>query len=498
MRPILHGTALCPLFRFPTGARLRLKVVMDADLALDGRALVFAARPRYAVAGQRPLFRATLLDSPEAWAFTSPNTVELSLAPDAADETAESEMTLADLQTAGLVMWRLDVMDPEAEWPALRLQGDMEFMQAEGDWDDTPASTAAIPTLTVAIVDGVATVTVALMSDGASVNNAAVVAAIEEDPEAVAVALTLGTAAFQGVEAFASPNDVQNVANSAEDNRLILANYIENHVAETVGAHGMGTAGTKDAGVAGGVATLGDDGKLPAEQLPAIALTEFLGEAVNQAAMLALTGQFGDWVKRTDTGTVWIIIGSNPTQLSSWSEISYPAAPVSSVAGLTGSVGASALRGALGLATTDTPTFGGMTINGPISTGAAERTVTGNFARTGYEYFGGATIGIGNLVGVQEFAVGFNNRIRFLASSTNVFIAGGACMQPKTGGVELNDGTRGSYADYWMRDLKLNPSSSVTPAVNGELSIEATSNTSVTIKLKGSDGTVRSVSLTLS
>ena len=78
--PILHGTALCPLFRFPTGARLRLKVVMDPDLSLSGRALVFAARPRYAVAGQRPLFRATLLDSPEAWTFSSPNTVELSLA----------------------------------------------------------------------------------------------------------------------------------------------------------------------------------------------------------------------------------------------------------------------------------------------------------------------------------------------------------------------------------------------------------------------------------
>ena len=42
------------------------------------------------------------------------------------------------------------------------------------------------------------------------------------------------------------------------------------------------------------------------------------------------------------------------------------------------------------------------------------------------------------------------------------------------------------------------PAASVTPTVNGELVIEATSNTSVTIKLKGTDGTVRSVALTLS
>lgn len=41
------------------------------------------------------------------------------------------------------------------------------------------------------------------------------------------------------------------------------------------------------------------------------------------------------------------------------------------------------------------------------------------------------------------------------------------------------------------------PSASVTPENNGELVFEATSNTSVTVKLKGSDGTVRSAVLTM-
>lgn len=41
------------------------------------------------------------------------------------------------------------------------------------------------------------------------------------------------------------------------------------------------------------------------------------------------------------------------------------------------------------------------------------------------------------------------------------------------------------------------PSASVTPGTNGHLVFEATSNTSVTVKLKGSDGTVRTVVLTL-
>jgi hypothetical protein len=45
--------------------------------------------------------------------------------------------------------------------------------------------------------------------------------------------------------------------------------------------------------------------------------------------------------------------------------------------------------------------------------------------------------------------------------------------------------------------LVLAPGSSVTPTENGELVIEATSNTLLTFKLKGSDGIVRSGTLTL-
>lgn len=46
-------------------------------------------------------------------------------------------------------------------------------------------------------------------------------------------------------------------------------------------------------------------------------------------------------------------------------------------------------------------------------------------------------------------------------------------------------------------DLVMTPLSAKTPANNGELTFEATSNTQLTIKYKGSDGVVRSVALTL-
>lgn len=52
--------------------------------------------------------------------------------------------------------------------------------------------------------------------------------------------------------------------------------------------------------------------------------------------------------------------------------------------------------------------------------------------------------------------------------------------------------------DPGVGGLALHPGSSITPAANGDLVFEATSNTSFKIKYKGSDGTVRSNTLTLS
>lgn len=73
-----------------------------------------------------------------------------------------------------------------------------------------------------------------------------------------------------------------------------------------------------------------------------------------------------------------------------------------------------------------------------------------------------------------------------------------AIKRNTAGVLEINNTSTGNYRDLKCRSVLFNPPSSITPGVNGELVIEATSNTSITIKLKGSDGIVRSVSLTLS
>ncbi len=76
----------------------------------------------------------------------------------------------------------------------------------------------------------------------------------------------------------------------------------------------------------------------PSSQIPSIAIVEFLGSVSSQSAMLALSGQKGDWAIRTDTGTTWVISGSDPTQISSWQQLAYPTSPVTSVNGFTGPV----------------------------------------------------------------------------------------------------------------------------------------------------------------
>lgn len=60
-------------------------------------------------------------------------------------------------------------------------------------------------------------------------------------------------------------------------------------------------------------------------------------------------------------------------------------------------------------------------------------------------------------------------------------------------------GNRDLGGPIWpWRNIFLRPSSSLTPSSNGDLCIEATNNTTITLKLKGSDGTVRSGTVSLS
>lgn len=81
-----------------------------------------------------------------------------------------------------------------------------------------------------------------------------------------------------------------------------------------------------------GVATLDENAKLAASQLPAIAVTETFTVS-SQAAMLALPAQMGDVAIRDDISQTFILQGQNPTVLDNWAAILVPT--TQTLAGLT-------------------------------------------------------------------------------------------------------------------------------------------------------------------
>lgn len=137
---------------------------------------------------------------------------------------------------------------------------------------------------------------------------------------------------LDGIEAGAQVNDVTSVAGKTGAVTLAIADVAS--LQDSLDAK----IATTLKGANNGVAELDGNGKLPTSQLPDLAVTDYLGTVASEAAMLALSGQKGDWAIRSDSGTTWIITGSTPSQLASWTQLSYPAAPVTSVAGKTGVV----------------------------------------------------------------------------------------------------------------------------------------------------------------
>lgn len=65
-------------------------------------------------------------------------------------------------------------------------------------------------------------------------------------------------------------------------------------------------------------------GVIPAAQIPAMAISEFLGEATDAFDMIALVGQRGDWCIRTDEGITYILATDDPTIKENWIGISFP------------------------------------------------------------------------------------------------------------------------------------------------------------------------------
>lgn len=90
-------------------------------------------------------------------------------------------------------------------------------------------------------------------------------------------------------------------------------------------------------GAVNGYASLDAAGKIPSNQLPALAITDTF-PVVSQAAMLALTAQVGDIAIRSDLNKSFVLRMEPATVLANWSELLTPTDAVLSVNGKTGAV----------------------------------------------------------------------------------------------------------------------------------------------------------------
>lgn len=91
-------------------------------------------------------------------------------------------------------------------------------------------------------------------------------------------------------------------------------------------------------GTANGVATLGADGKIPSNQIPAIAISDTFVVGSEPAMLSLAAAEIGDVCVRADLGKCFILAGEDPEEINNWQELLTPASPVQSVNGKTGAV----------------------------------------------------------------------------------------------------------------------------------------------------------------
>jgi hypothetical protein len=101
--------------------------------------------------------------------------------------------------------------------------------------------------------------------------------------------------------------------------------------------------------------------------------------------------------------------------------------------------------------------------------------------------------------GATDTGISTFNDLHFAVASTSMvkMTAAGHLMPTADSSKTLGAAGTNRWSAVHSRRLVLSPTNNETPANNGEVVVQVTSNTSLTFKLKGSDGVVRSGSLTL-
>lgn len=237
-------------------------------------------------------------------------------------------------------------------------------------------------------------------------------------------------------------------------------------------------------GAANGVATLGADTKIPSAQLPAIAITDTFVVA-SEAAMIALSSaEKGDVAVRTDLNKSFILTADPYSTLGNWQELLTPTDTVLSVNGQTGAVSLSASDVSAVPTTRNVSTGTGLTGGGDLST---DRTIALADTAVSANSYGSATQ-------VATFTVDAQGR---LTAASNATIAIANTAVSGLGTMSTQDANNIAVTGGSVGAITYKPGSTATPSSNGDMVFELTDDTTLTIKVKGSDGNVRLVALTL-
>ncbi len=152
--------------------------------------------------------------------------------------------------------------------------------------------------------------------------------------------MILKIALKRGLVASIPSLDLGEPAYTTDTKRLYIGNGGVNvmfYNAEDVDALLVNYQALNQKGQANGYASLGDDGKIPMAQLPAIAIIDVY-TAANEAAQLALNVQKGDICVRSDQNKSYIQNGGVTGTMTDWTYLKTPTDAVLSVNGQTGAV----------------------------------------------------------------------------------------------------------------------------------------------------------------
>ncbi len=145
------------------------------------------------------------------------------------------------------------------------------------------------------------------------------------------------------------------------------------------------------------------------------------------------------------------------------------------------------------------PTYASSILIGSHWEGGGARTILHGVDLSGFTVTGALFQGQRSVLTETSLTLGCDGSNLSLVAAGNGVTNGTLVLSGKgTGGARLRDG--GSVERVMVdtvQGITLVPLASATPSANGQIVIEATSNTSLTFKLKGGDGIVRSASLAL-